>query len=311
MTSGLPSAVQSRSATVQSRRRGTSRAVSRVLSRAPEPGGGHPSRDAVADDLLRPTRELGRAALERSLSGLAPGGVYRAAPVTRRAGGLLHHRFTLTADRRSVAAVCSLWHCPAGHPGWALPTTLPCGARTFLGGPASRSDAAACPARPPCDQLAGSSPRRRVSERHGAGVARSASRAARRPAPPAAARRRTGARTGGSTSCTLPPVWLTSTTTASKISPTRCAQHRRLDDVGAGALQPAARWSDAAHDRGQIRQRRADPVRDRRPPRRSPRTPPADEAVDKPAQRRGDVGVGRSDGSVRRRRGAASPANGV
>ena len=31
-------------------------------------------------------------------------------------------------------AVCSLWHCPAGRPGWALPTTLPCGVRTFLGG---------------------------------------------------------------------------------------------------------------------------------------------------------------------------------
>ena len=30
-------------------------------------------------------------------------------------------------------AVCSLWHCPAGYPGWALPTTLPCGVRTFLG----------------------------------------------------------------------------------------------------------------------------------------------------------------------------------
>ncbi len=29
-------------------------------------------------------------------------------------------------------AVCFLWHCPAGHPGSALPTTLPCGARTFL-----------------------------------------------------------------------------------------------------------------------------------------------------------------------------------
>ena len=32
----------------------------------------------------------------------------------------------------SPAAVCSLWHFPAGHPGWALPTTLPCGVRTFL-----------------------------------------------------------------------------------------------------------------------------------------------------------------------------------
>src|SRR5688572_13407029 len=37
------------------------------------------------------------------------------------------------ATRRPSAAVCSLWHCPAGHPGWVLPTTLPCGARTFLG----------------------------------------------------------------------------------------------------------------------------------------------------------------------------------
>ena len=29
-------------------------------------------------------------------------------------------------------AVCSLWHCPAGCPGWVLPTALPFGARTFL-----------------------------------------------------------------------------------------------------------------------------------------------------------------------------------
>jgi len=32
-------------------------------------------------------------------------------------------------------AVCFLWHFPAGHPGSALPTTLPCGARTFLAAP--------------------------------------------------------------------------------------------------------------------------------------------------------------------------------
>ena len=30
-------------------------------------------------------------------------------------------------------AVCFLWHFPAGHPGLPLTTTLPCGARTFLG----------------------------------------------------------------------------------------------------------------------------------------------------------------------------------
>ena len=32
-------------------------------------------------------------------------------------------------------AVCSLWHCPAARAGLPLTTTLPCGARTFLGGP--------------------------------------------------------------------------------------------------------------------------------------------------------------------------------
>jgi hypothetical protein len=78
---------------------------------------------------------------------LAPGGVYRAARVTSGAGGLLHHRFTLTAQYH--AAVCSLWHYPAGHPGWALPTTVPCGARTFLDDAVPSTAAAARPARPP------------------------------------------------------------------------------------------------------------------------------------------------------------------
>src|SRR5690606_35753631 len=47
-------------------------------------------------------------------------------------------------------AVCSLWHCPAGHPGWVLPTTLLCGARTFLGTRrlAAMGHAVARPARP-------------------------------------------------------------------------------------------------------------------------------------------------------------------
>ncbi len=77
-----------------------SRPVRRVLSRTSVAGwcgGGHPSRPAIADRLQHPTRALDRAGLERALSGLAPGGVYRAAPVTWGAGGLLHHRFTLTS----------------------------------------------------------------------------------------------------------------------------------------------------------------------------------------------------------------------
>jgi hypothetical protein len=36
--------------------------------------------------------------------------------------------------RTGPAAVYFLWHFPAGRPGSVLPTTLPCGARTFLSG---------------------------------------------------------------------------------------------------------------------------------------------------------------------------------
>jgi len=73
-------------------------------------GGGHPSGTAVAGSLVRSTREH-RAGRPRSLAqgaagsplDLAPGGVYRAAAVTCGAGGLLHHRFTLTpADAGAV-----------------------------------------------------------------------------------------------------------------------------------------------------------------------------------------------------------------
>src|SRR5918997_3523913 len=126
------------------------------------PAGGHPSRPAVAGRLQRPTRRH-RAGHPQSPAqrteagapfGLAPGGVYRAVPVTRDAGGLLHHRFTLTPAPSIFwgGAVCFLWHCPAGHPGLPLATTLSWGVRTFLGSvarvPTNRADAAARPARP-------------------------------------------------------------------------------------------------------------------------------------------------------------------
>src|SRR3954469_24644295 len=70
-------------------------------------GDGHPSRAGVATGLVRSTRGLGRAALERPRRAavsvapfdLAPGGVYLAAQVTLGTGGLLHHRFTLTRHR--------------------------------------------------------------------------------------------------------------------------------------------------------------------------------------------------------------------
>jgi len=82
---------------------GVSRPVGRVLCLALPRGDGHPSRAAVAGSLVRSTREH-RAGSPQTLAqaraadplDLAPGGVYRAAAVTCGAGGLLHHRFTLT-----------------------------------------------------------------------------------------------------------------------------------------------------------------------------------------------------------------------
>src|SRR3712207_2076775 len=78
---------------------------------------------------------------------LAPGGVYRATPVTRCA--VVSYTAVSPLPVRALA-VCSLWHCPAGHPGSLLATTLPCGARTFLGDGVSPADATARPTRPSC-----------------------------------------------------------------------------------------------------------------------------------------------------------------
>src|SRR6476661_9813447 len=61
--------------------------------------------------------------------GLASGGVCQAIPVTRNAGALLPHRFTLTT---AWVAVCSLWHFPASHLGLPLAITPLCEVRTFL-----------------------------------------------------------------------------------------------------------------------------------------------------------------------------------
>src|SRR5260221_7074903 len=121
---------------------------------------GHPSRAAVADSLVRSTREH-RAGRPRTLA--------QAAALQRRTLlTLLRVGFTeppqspaalvvsyttvsplprrVLPPGRARGAVCFLWHFPAGHPRSALPTTLPCGARTFLAGPGPEGHG---PARPP------------------------------------------------------------------------------------------------------------------------------------------------------------------
>ena len=101
----------------------------------------------MAIHLCGPPGDIGRAT--RPTFGLAPGGVYRADRVTPAAGALLPHRFTLACARRAVpSAVCSLWHCPAGHPDWPLASTLPCGAPTFLSRLRRRNTAPAATTRP-------------------------------------------------------------------------------------------------------------------------------------------------------------------
>src|SRR5689334_2439256 len=103
--------------------------------------GGHPSRTAVADSLVRSTREH-RAGRPRSLAQtcrsrgtalltlLQVG--FTEPPQSPAALVVSYTTVSPLPPGRSRVAVCFLWHFPAGHPGSALPTTLPCGARTFL-----------------------------------------------------------------------------------------------------------------------------------------------------------------------------------
>lgn len=71
------------------------RLIRRVLFRRLRALDDHLSRDCVTAAFQRPTRERDEQP-HSPLSDLAPGEVYRAGRVTPAAGGLLHHRFTLT-----------------------------------------------------------------------------------------------------------------------------------------------------------------------------------------------------------------------
>ena len=83
----------------------------------PSSGRDHSSRVHVTGDLERPTQRHERTALGTSLFGLAPSGVYLAAPVTRDAGALLPHPFNLAGTNAP---------CP---PPIALPLGMAIGSR--------------------------------------------------------------------------------------------------------------------------------------------------------------------------------------
>jgi hypothetical protein len=98
--------------------------------------GDHPSGTHVAVRLMRPEPgSLGRATLKHSPIWPCTGRGLPSRPVTRTAGELLPHRFTLTrTPRKGPLAVCSLLRFPSGFPGWPLTSALLCGVRTFLDG---------------------------------------------------------------------------------------------------------------------------------------------------------------------------------
>ena len=104
-------------------------------------GDGHPSRAAVADSLVRPTRDhragspqtLAQGTHVPLLTLLRVG--FTKPPQSPAALVVSYTTVSPLPSSHGRRAVCFLWHCPAGHPGSALPTTLPCGARTFLTGP--------------------------------------------------------------------------------------------------------------------------------------------------------------------------------
>src|SRR6185312_9605488 len=96
------------------------------LSRRGRSPGGAPKRPATYLDLAEPGR---RSCLALHRAGFAwP-------PCHHDAGALLPHLFTFACTRltcgRAIGRVF-LWHFPAAFAGWALPTALPFGVRTFL-----------------------------------------------------------------------------------------------------------------------------------------------------------------------------------
>ena len=85
---------------------------------------------AVAIHLCGRPGIIGRAT--RSLLGLAPGGVYRAVRVARTLVRSYRTVSPLPVTVNRPSAVCSLLHFPSSRLAWQLPSTLPCGVRTFL-----------------------------------------------------------------------------------------------------------------------------------------------------------------------------------
>ena len=106
--------------------------------------GGHLSGLTIAWQLVQPTRDSNAASSCSSLLGLAPGGGCPSAGIAARAGGLLHHHFTLTKAWLSRSELrpslefggMFLWPDPAGFPAPGVspaPCSVECGLSSTQG----------------------------------------------------------------------------------------------------------------------------------------------------------------------------------
>jgi len=101
----------------------------------PHRDNGHSSSLDVAIEIKRPTRELGRTTLQRSpIWSCSRWGLPSTRCHQRDWWALTSpfHPYHLRISKISQGAVSFLWHFPSRHRDWALPSTLSCGARTFL-----------------------------------------------------------------------------------------------------------------------------------------------------------------------------------
>lgn len=108
--------------------------VSRILSGGPGPVytayrvilsrrhlGDHLSGTAVSGRLVQPTRDSNGAGRTSSLLGLAPDRGCLAAGIAARAGGLLHHLFTMTRTAALAVCFCGPVRQPGRHCRPAVP----------------------------------------------------------------------------------------------------------------------------------------------------------------------------------------------
>ena len=109
----------------------------------PFPGDGHSSGYVVTDTLKQPTRRHGRATLDASLFGLAPGGVYLASDVAIEPGELLPHPFTLTRQGGRTS-LCGTF--PGVTPAGRYPAPYPAEPGLSSPIPRKRNAATACSA---------------------------------------------------------------------------------------------------------------------------------------------------------------------